>query len=94
MRFPTNRSRYRSGGDSQQIEIFQCFGSPEALHLIRLGGVCIQYVVNGAISDFGRSILDNRLEHLPAFVLPFLISGYSVHVPDGFDSLGTLEVTS
>lgn len=37
------------------------------------------------MAEFGRSSVDDGLEHFPAFVLPRCVAGDSVHVPNRFD---------
>jgi hypothetical protein len=36
-------------------------------------------------------VLDDGLEHLPAFVLPAAVTRNAIHVPHGFDRFGSGE---
>lgn len=38
----------------------------------------------------GRRGVDDGLEHAPAFVLPLLVAGDAVHVPDRLDGFGSV----
>lgn len=73
----------------QEIEVLERLREPETLHLIHVARDLGVDVVDGRVAEFRRGGSDDGLEHLPALVLPDLVTGDTVHVPDGFDGFGS-----
>ncbi len=75
----------------QQVEVLERFRQPETLHFVDLRRLLDGDVAESRVAEFSRRVLDDGLEHLPAFVLPAAVTRNAIHVPHGFDRFGSGE---
>lgn len=75
----------------QQPCIFQCFGEPEAFHVVLKGWRINGHILDGGVAERCSNVLEDGSDHFPAGLAPVVLAGYAVHVKDRFESFGTVD---